>query len=151
MGQTIENQLRRRLSERQVQLKRIINEINRTNLTQTNANFELGPFGAYITLETWGEDEFSDQNNGIIQGQNGLLAILGELTGINPNILSNIFGSNHPLGGDRRRVISDALPPIIDKYVDESQKSEIGGKEGVIGKERIEIGGVADFPNQGKK
>lgn len=104
----------------------------------------MGPFGAYITLETWGEE--NSQENPQSSLDQGLMSLLGQLTGINPHILTHIFGGGHSLG-NRNNVINDALPPIIEKYVDESEKIKDGklDSEG-LGESRVEIGGVAEFP-----
>lgn len=145
LGQSIENQKRRRLSQRQVKIKRIINETNRSYLSQRNANFNLGPFGAYITLETWGEEDTGSQPQAGALDQ-GLMAILGQLTGLNPQLLSHIFGGRGGISNQNGRVINDALPPIIEKYVDEDMKKEGDGSDAVVGK-RIEIGGIPEQRN----
>lgn len=143
IGQSIENKMRRRLVDRQTRLKRIINETNRASLVGLNAKFELGLYGAYITLETWQEIDSGDPNDPL-NLHNGILRILGMFTGISSNVLSNIFRGGNGLRGPRQAVISDTVPPIIERNLNAENGQNKVEKATPA---RIEIGGIPSTDN----
>ena len=109
-------------------------EVNRTTLSNKSASISVGPYGAYLTLNTWQDRTQAAGPRAMNRLDQQLVSVLSSLLGINFTLMGNgVRGLNPNLPGGipqpatlQNPQIQEALPPIIDKYVDGKRVDKIG-------------------------